>query len=552
MCGYRELFGDLDETKQGLVTFGDTTKVPFKGKGNIPVKLKNGDSSYIADVYYVPAIKQNLISLGQLLERGYSFYSKNCHLTIRDNNGRLMAYVKMSKNRMFPLNIQYDATRCLSAITNSEEWLWHLRLGHLNFTSMKMLASKKMVKGLPHIDHPDEVCESCVLSKHHRSSFAKEVNWRAKRPLELVHTDVCGPITPMSTGQNRYFLTFTDDFSRKTWIYFLKRKSEVFNCFKDFKAIVEKQTGYTIRTVRSDQGGEYTANDFEAYCTQQGIRHQTTPAYTPQLNGVAERKNRTILDMARSLLKAKKLPKQYWAEAVSCAVYLLNRCPTRSLQGVTPEEAWSGHKPSVTHLRVFGCVAYAKIPDARRRKLDDKSEQCIFVGYGERRMGYRLYNPITKKVITSRDVIFEEDKSWAWNGDQEAVRWINTDLILEGEEVQTVLVEEPIVPAAEPQSPAHSFHVFNRRNTPGASSSTPSASSSEGPRRMRNLEELYDTTQVMEDTTLFCFHADKDPPEKKKAIGVKRVYKQKEGIERRSVHAWHDIPRLSLKGRFVE
>jgi hypothetical protein len=107
--------------------------------------------------------------------------------------------------------------------------------------------------------------------------------------------------------------------------------------------------------------------------------------------------------MARSLLKAKKLPKQYWAEAVSYAVYLLNRCPTRSLQGVIPEEAWSGHKPSVTHLRVFGCVAYAKIPDARRRKLDDKSEKCIFVGYGERRMRYKLYNPITKKVIMSRD-----------------------------------------------------------------------------------------------------------------------------------------------------
>ena len=285
-----------------------------------------------------------------------------------------------------------------------------------------MLASKKMVKGMPHIDHPDEVCESCVLSKHHRSSFAKEVNWRAKRPLDLVHTDVCGPITPMSTGQNRYFLTFIDDFSRKTWIYFLKRKSEVFNCFKDFKAIVEKQSGYMIRTVRSDQGGEYTANDFEAYCTQQGIRHQTTPDYTPQLNGVAERKNRTILDMARSLLKAKKLPKQYWAEAVSCAVYLLNRCPTRSLQGVIPEEAWSGHKPSVTHLRVFGCVAYAKILYARRRKLDDKSEKCIFVGYGERRMGYKLYNPITKKVIMSRDVIFEEDKSWEWNDDKEAVK----------------------------------------------------------------------------------------------------------------------------------
>jgi hypothetical protein len=238
----------------------------------------------------------------------------------------------MSKNRIFSLNIQYDAAKCLSAITNNEEWLWHLRLGHLNFTSLKMLASKKMVKGMPHIDHPDEVYESCVLSKHHRSSFAKEVNWKANKPLELVHTNVCGPIKPMSTRQNRYF-------SRKTWIYFLKRKSEVLNCFKDFKVIVEKQSGYKIRTVRSDQGEEYTSNDFEAFCTQQGIRHQTTPAYILQLNGAGERKNQTILDMARSLLKAKKLPKQYWAEVVLCAVYLLNRCPTRSLEAFTLEEA---------------------------------------------------------------------------------------------------------------------------------------------------------------------------------------------------------------------
>jgi transposase InsO family protein len=420
---------------------------------------------------------------------------KNCHLTVTDYNGRLIAYVKMSKNRMFPLNIQYDATKCLSAITNSEEWLWHLRLGHLNFTSLKMLESKKMVKGMPHIDHPDEVCESCALSKHHRSSFAKEVNWKANKPLELVHTDVCGPIKPMSTGQNRYFLTFIDDFSRKTWIYFLKRKSEVFNYFKDFQAIVEKQSGYKIRTVRSDQGGEYTTNDFEAFCT-------------PQLNGVAEIKNRTILDMVRSLLKAKKLPKQYWAEAISCALYLLNRCPTKSLQAVTPQEAWSGHKPSVTHLRVFGYVAYVKILVARRTKLDDKSEKCIFVGYGERRMGYKLYNPITKKVIMSRDVIFEEDKTWQWKDDQEVVKWISTDLILKDEvEVPPVLAEGPILPA-EPQSPEHRFPVFNRRNTPESSSTS---SSSEGPRRMRNLDELYDATQVIEDTTLFCFFADNDP-----------------------------------------
>jgi hypothetical protein len=153
-------------------------------------------------------------------------------------------------------------------------------------------------------------------------------------------------------------------------------------------------------------------------------------------------------------------------------------------------------------------VAYAKIPDARRTKLDDKSEKCIFVGYGERKMGYKLYNLITKKVIMSRDVIFEEDKTWQWKDDQEAVKWISTDLILEDEvEVPPVLAEGLILPADEPQSSVHRFPVFNRRNTPESSS----ASSSEGPRRMRNLDELYDAMQVMEDTTLFCFFTDTDP-----------------------------------------
>jgi len=133
--------------------------------------------------------------------------------------------------------------------------------------------------------------------------------------------------------------------------------------------------------------------------------------------------------------------------------------------------------------------------DARCKKDQTKSEKCIFVGYGDRRMGYKLYNPITRKVIISRDVIFEEDKTWQWNDDQEAVKWISTDLILEDEmEVPTVLAEGPMLPADEPQIPVHRFPVFNRRNTLGSSSTPPSTSSSEEPRRMRNLEELYDAT----------------------------------------------------------
>ncbi|KAI9152926.1 hypothetical protein LWI28_003161 [Acer negundo] len=237
-------------------------------------------------------------------------------LTITDARGKLVNRVQMTKNRMFPLAIHHDTPKCLTVIINNKDWLWHLRYGHLNFESLKQLGSKKMVKGLPNIHHLNELCESCVLSKQHRNSFGKKANWRATMPLELVHTDVCGPLTPVSNGQNQYFLTFIDDYSRKTWVYFLKRKSEVFDYFKEFKTLVEKQSGYHIKALRSDQGGEYTAGAFQEFLKQQGIRHQFTPAYTPQLNGVAERKNRAILNMARSMLKDKNMPKNFWAEAV--------------------------------------------------------------------------------------------------------------------------------------------------------------------------------------------------------------------------------------------
>ena len=220
------------------------------------------------------------------------------------------------------------------------------------------MSTKNIVKGLPYIDHPEDVCEGCILGKHHRPSFSKEMRWRASRPLEIVHTDVCGPLKPISTGGNQYFLTFIDDYSRKTWVYFLKRKSEVFDIFKEFKILVERRRGHYIKVLRSDQGGEFTSDLFEMFCKEHGIIHQLTPPYTPQLNGVAERKNRTILDMARSMIKGKDLPREFWAEAVATAVYLLNRCPTKSVRNMTPEEAWSSFKPSVAHLRVFGCIAY--------------------------------------------------------------------------------------------------------------------------------------------------------------------------------------------------
>ena len=151
------------------------------------------------------------------------------------------------------------------------------------------------------------------------------------------------------------------------------------------------------------------SSEFNAFLAERGIKHQCTVPYTPQQNGVAERKNRSLMEMARCMVKSQSLPHGFWLEAVMCATYVLNRCPTKALQVVTPYEAWHGRKPSVGHLRVFGCLAYALVPVQHRRKLDDKAVKCIFVGYSAESKGYRLYHPQTKRILVSRDVVFVED-----------------------------------------------------------------------------------------------------------------------------------------------
>lgn len=204
-----------------------------------------------------------------------------------------------------------------------------------------------------------------------------------------------------------YFITLIDDYSQRTWIHFLKEKAEVLEKFKEFKEMMEKQSDYHIKVLRSDRDGEYTLKVLNNFNKQCGIIHQLTVVYTPQLNGIAEHRNHTILVIARNMLKSKYLPKTYWVEAVDCTVYLLNHCPTKSVKFNTPLEIWSSIKPSVSHLKVFGCIAYAHIPKQRRKKLDNRGEKYIFSGYERRTKAYKLYNPVTKKRSISRYAEFD-------------------------------------------------------------------------------------------------------------------------------------------------
>ena len=272
-----------------------------------------------------------------------------------------------------------------------------------------------MVTGLPAIQHVSELCDSCLAGKQRRRPFPKTARYRAADPLELVHGDLCGPITPATHGGRRYFLLLVDDCSRYMWLQLLTSKSDAAEAIKHFKARAEMESGKKLKVLRTDRGGEFTAVEFTTYCAEEGVGRHLTAPYSPQQNGVVERRNQTIIGMARSMLKAKDMPAEFWGEAVSTAVFILNRCPTKALKGQTPFEAWHGRKPNVAFLRTFGCVGHVKITKPGLAKLEDRSTKAVFLGYEEGSKAYRLYDPVGGKVLVSRDVVFDEAAAWKWD-----------------------------------------------------------------------------------------------------------------------------------------
>ena len=183
--------------------------------------------------------------------------------------------------------------------------------------------------------------------------------------------------------------------------------------------MVENQSGCYINVLHTDRGDEFISKEFNLFCEEEGIQRELTAPYTPEQNGIAERKNRTIVEMTRSMLQVRRLPNQFWAEAVATSVYLLNLSPTKAIMNRTPYEAWHGRKSFVSHLRIFDCVAYALKHPQIRQKLDEKSEKCIFIGYCTQSKAYKLYNPLGEKILVRRDVIFNENMIWDWSKEQE-------------------------------------------------------------------------------------------------------------------------------------
>jgi transposase InsO family protein len=372
VIGRREFFTELDFDVWGPVKFGDASGVEIKGVGSIILAGVSGEHRLLTEVCYIPTLRNSIISLGQLDEGGSCVEIKDGVMRIWDRHRSLLVKLTIGTNQLYVLNVQVAQPLCLTARPDNKAWQWHERFGHLHFEALKQISAKRVVRGLLSFDHVEQFCDICVLTKQIQLSFPQQSSFRAKERLELVHGDLCGPVTPGTPGGRRHFLLLVDDLSRYMWVVVLGSKGEAANAIRRAHAAVEAECSRKLRVLRTDNGGEFTVAEFASYCADEGVQRHYSASYSPQQNVVIERRNQTVVGMAWALLKQRRMHAVFWGEAVVTAVYILNRSPTKALNGRTSYEAWHGRKLAVSHLRVFVCLAFSK-ELGHIGKLNDRS-----------------------------------------------------------------------------------------------------------------------------------------------------------------------------------
>jgi hypothetical protein len=338
MTGERSVFSNLDKEVHSTIRFRDGSVIDIEGRGMILFSCKNGEHQKLVGVYLIPKLTANIISLGQLDKDWYKILIEEGLLRIWDPRQCVLARVQRAENRLYTLDLNISTPVCLTAHGDDITWKWHTRYGHLGFHGLKLLSKKEMVRGLPAIDHVEQLCESCLTGKQRRHPFSAVSKFRATRSLELVHADLCGLITPLTPGGKRLFLLIVDDKSRYMWLVLLASKDQAAVAMAQLLARLEVEVGEKLGMLRTDYGDEFTAQAFANHCADHGVQRHFTTLYTPQQNGVVERRNQTVLGMARSMMKGMNVPSWLWGEAVSTAVFILNRSLTRSVEGRTPYE----------------------------------------------------------------------------------------------------------------------------------------------------------------------------------------------------------------------
>jgi len=329
-----------------------TTKKKILGKGTIG----NENSLLIHDVLYVEGVKHNLLSISQLCDRGYQVTFRKNSCEIRLPNSKDVLLIGKRSNNIYLLDI-YSSTSIGCLLTKHEEsWLWHRRIVHIHMHHLNKLVSNELVLGLPKLGFKKEhVCEAFQKGKQTRKSFKLKNFVSTSKPLELLHMDLFGPSRTISLGGNMYALVVVDDFSRFTWTIFLHSKKETYPEFKKLAKRLQNTCCTNIEAIRSDHDGEFQNEKFSSFFNKLRIFHNFSAPRTSQQNGVMERKNRSLEELAMTIMNESSLPKCFWSDAVSTTCYVMNRVLIRPILKKTPYELLNGRKPHIGHLKVFGC-----------------------------------------------------------------------------------------------------------------------------------------------------------------------------------------------------
>ncbi|GJW41407.1 putative ribonuclease H-like domain-containing protein [Tanacetum coccineum] len=417
MTGDKDKLSDFKEFKGGYVAFGNDSKGGrISGKGTIKTSCLDFEK-----VSYVEELKFNLLSVSQICDKKHNvlFTDKECLILspkFKFVDEDLVILRAPRKNDVYSLDLKNiipsGGVTCLVAkATNDEVVLWHRRLGHVNLKNINKLVQGNLVKGLPSktfkIDHS---CLACNKGKQHRASCKKVKERTIREPLELLHMDLFGPVSVESINKKKYCLVVTDDCSKFSWVFFLAYKDETYDMLHDLIVGLENRLRHKVKTIRCDHGTEFKNQLMNEFCAKKGIKREYSIARTPQQNGVAERKNRTLIEAARTMLADSLLPIQFWAEAVNTACYVLNRVLVTKPQMKTPYEILMGRSPNISFMRPFGCPLTILNTLDHLGKFDGKSEEGYLLGYSTNSKGFRVYNRVTRKVQDCLHVNFLENQ----------------------------------------------------------------------------------------------------------------------------------------------
>ena len=372
-----------------------------RGDANVKIKNSNGDSVdvILKDALFVPSFPQNIFSVQAATQnRGsISFEKDKAELVTED---KTMRFPILKQGKLYYLHSNVSNVDVDEVHLSQDKMSWHETLGHCNFDDVIKL--ENVVDGMKVVGKKTKrECETCVKGKM-TNEINRSPRERVSTPLELVHTDLAGPITPNSHEGYKYAISFTDDFSGAMFVYFLKQKNKTVRATEQFLADCAPYG--KVKTIRSDNGTEFTSEDFSSLLRKNNIKHERSAPYSPHQNGTAERQWRTIFEMGRCMLLDKKLPKELWPYAVHTAVYTRSRCLNSRVNRI-PFEALTGRRPNISNMRIFGCECYA-YTQQHKAKLDERGKKGVFVGYDRSSPANLVYFPDIRKVVNCRLVHF--------------------------------------------------------------------------------------------------------------------------------------------------